>query len=226
MQQRIEFQMNQEIITHLQSKGLQPTQTWLNNFLSNQKSSVPLPALKQTALFRLINTDITSTLQNSPGSSFPPDILNAEIQQRVIQGPIVVQVLDVEDIGRSRWSQMEAIESEEKGEKTKGKEIVRVTAGEEDEAEFKDSVGPHKLLLQDSQGTCVYGFELSSVDGIGIGMNIGTKMVLRDVTVARSTVLLEPKAVMMLGGKIEDLHKKWRDGRKEALKQAARNSGG
>ena len=218
--------MNQEIVTHLQSKGLQPTQTWLNNFLSNQKSSVPLPALKQTALFRLINTDITSTLQNSSGSSFPPDILNAEIQQRVIQGPIVVQVLDVEDIGRSRWSQVEAIESEEKGEKTKGKEIVRVTAGEEDETESKNSVGPHKLLLQDSQGTCVYGFELSSVDGVGIGMNIGTKIVLRGVTVARSTVLLEPKAVMMLGGKIEDLHKKWRDGRKETLKQAARNSGG
>ena len=223
---KIEPSMNQEIIAHLQSKGLHPTQAWIDNFLSSQKSTVPLPALKQTAFFRLANTDITSTLQNSPGSSFPPDILNAEIRQREIRGPIVAQVLDVEDIGHSRWSQVEAIESEEKGERTKGKEIVRVSVGDEDESEHKKSAGPHKLLLQDSQGTCVYGFELSSVDGVGIGMNIGTKIILRDVTVARSTVLLEQKSVIVLGGKIEDLHRKWMDGRKAALKAAASGSGG
>jgi RecQ-mediated genome instability protein 1 len=137
-----------------------------------------------------------------------------------------VQVLDIEDIGSSRWSQVEAIESEERGEKTKGREIIRVVASEEGETQQNMSGGPHKLLLQDSQGSRVYGFELFDVDGINLNMNIGTKLVLRDVTVARSTVLLDPKSVAVLGGKIEDMHKRWEEGRKEALKTAARGGGG
>lgn len=136
-----------------------------------------------------------------------------------------MQVLDIEDIGRSRWSQVEAIEQEERGETTKGKEIIRITASEEGEAEDK-SAGPFKLLLQDAQGTRVYGFELFSVDRINFNLNIGAKLVLRDVTVARSTILLEPKSVTVLGGKIEEMHKRWKEGRKEALKIAARNGGG
>lgn len=216
----------QEILSHLQSKGFNPTQSWLQNFLSTQKPSIPLHGQQKTALFRLLNTDITSSLQSSPISGFPRDILNPEIRERVIRGPIVVQVLDIEDIGSSRWSQVEAIESEERGEKTKGREIIRVVASEEGETQQNKSVGPHKLQLQDSQRSRVYGFELFDVDGINLNMNIGTKLVLRDVTVARSTVLLEPKSVAVLGGRIEDLHKRWEEGRKEALKTAARGGGG
>lgn len=217
---------SQDILSHLQSKGLNPTQGWLQNFLSTQKSSIPLHAQQKTALFRLLNTDVTSSLQNSSSSVLPRDILNPEIRERVIKGPIVVQVLDIEDIGSSRWSQVEAIESEERGERTKGREIIRVVANEEGETEQNKSAGPHKLLLQDSQGGRVYGFELFDVDGISLNMNIGTKLVLRDVTVARSTILLEPKSVVVLGGKIEEMHKRWKQGRKEALKTAARGGAG
>ncbi|KAE9969089.1 hypothetical protein EG328_007109 [Venturia inaequalis] len=212
----------QEISSHLLSKGLAPTQTWLQTFLASQKPSIPLHAIKHTAFFRLTASDITHTLQKSPNTIFPNDIHNGQLRERRIAGPIVVQVLGVEDIGRSAWSQLEALEAEERGETTKGREIIRVLPGEEGpETTIQQSNGPHKLMMQDVQGTCVYGLELENVTGIGLGMNIGTKLVLKDVIVARGLLLLGPKCVTVVGGKIEELHQAWKKGRKEALRVKA-----
>ena len=136
-----------------------------------------------------------------------------------------MQVLDIEDIGRSRWSQLEAIEAAERGETTKGREVIRVVAGEEGlsepEAGTEKGGGPHKLLLQDTRGAKVYGFEVRPVERVGLGTTgIGMKMVLRDVVVARGMVLLEPGGVVVLGGKIEGLHRVWKEGRKKGLREA------
>jgi RecQ-mediated genome instability protein 1 len=213
-----------EISSHLTSKGLSPTQSWINSFLSTQRTSVPLPALKQTALFRLVQTDITTTLQKSATSTFPSGIHDASIRERRLPGPLPVQVLDIEDIGRSRWSQVEALEAEERGETTKGREIIRVVPGDQEDSATPTSQsthGPHKLTLQDAQGTSVYGMELTSVSGVGMNMNIGAKLVLQDVLVARGVLLLEPRSVTVLSGKIDELHKKWKEKRKETLKVAA-----
>lgn len=146
-----------------------------------------------------------------------------------LPGPIPVQVLDIEDIGRSRWSQVEAIEAQERGETTKGREVIRVVPEDSNgppgntQAASNDvkSSGPHKLLLQDGKGTKVYGFELTAVNGIVVGMPIGAKLVLRNVAVARGVVMLEPHAVEVLGGKVEAWEKKWRDDRKDKLKEKA-----
>ncbi|KAJ9659797.1 hypothetical protein H2201_007233 [Coniosporium apollinis] len=218
----------QEIAAHLASKSLSPSPTWLTNtFLPTIRPTTPLPALKQTALFRLLASDITQTLQRTPTSVFPADIHNATIRERRLAGPIAVQVLDIEDIGRSRWSQVEALEAAERGETTKGREIIRAVPAEDGgeggdvDAEAAGGGGPHKLVLQDAQGMRVFGVELVGVEGVGVGMNIGAKMVLRDVLVARGVVLLEPRSVRVEGGKIEGLHKAWREGRKERLKTAA-----
>ena len=136
-----------------------------------------------------------------------------------------MQVLSVEDMSKSRWEQIEAIEALERGEGTKGREIIRVMAPEDGTDDpvasgLGKGGGPHKLLLQDVRGERVYGIELKGVDGVGVGMSIGCKIVLRNVTVARAVVLLEPRTTVLLGGKIEGLHKQWRDGRKEELRKA------
>ncbi len=132
-----------------------------------------------------------------------------------------MQVLSVEDMSKSRWEQIEAIEALERGEGTKGREIIRVAATEEGEDEnvARDG-GPHKLALQDAKGTRIYGIELKGVEGVGLGMSMGCKMVLRNVVVARGVVLLEPGTTTVLGGKIEGLHKAWKEGRKAELKAA------
>jgi RecQ-mediated genome instability protein 1 len=217
--------LDREITGFLVSKGLNVAPAWVSNFLARQRTTVPLPALKGTAIFRLTQTDITTTLQRDPLSLLPSDIHNAAIRERVLPGPIPVQVLDIEDISKSRWSQAEQIESEERGETTRGREIIRVVPGQEGggaEPVQVPTSGPHKLLLQDVMGVKVYAIEVSPVAQIGFGMSIGAKMVLKNVAVARGVLILEPKSVTVLGGKLEDLHKSWKEQRKERLKTAAR----
>lgn len=216
-----------EIGAHLASKGLPVTAAWLNSFVLSQRPNVPLAAIKQTAWFKVQHADITQALQKTGSSVFPLDIADGEIRERRFTGPIPVQILDIEDIGRSRWAQAEALEAEEKGETRRGHEIIRVVPGEEDEntsTQQTSSHGPHKLILQDAQGTSAYAMELLNVQGLDLSISIGAKLLVKDFTAARGVILLEPKNVVILGGKIEELHKKWKEGRKEALKAAARAS--
>jgi len=132
--------------------------------------------------------------------------------------------MDIEDIGHSRWSQVEAIEAKERGETTKGREVVRVVPdGEEqsDQVQGADSKGPFKLLLQDAKGVKVYALDLRGINGVNMGMSMGAKLVLRNCDIRRGVVMLEPGGVQILGGKIEGLDKSWREGRKERLIAAA-----
>lgn len=151
-----------------------------------------------------------------------------------MQGPVVVQLLGIEDMGKSRWEQIEAIEALERGEGMKGREIIRVPAatatttegGNDDDDDGSGAVGgkggggPHKLSLQDARGTGVYGIELKDIKWVGLGMSIGCKMVLKNVLVARGVLLMEPANTTILGGKIEALHRAWKKNRKAELKAA------
>ena len=151
------------------------------------------------------------------------DIRNASLSERRLPGPIIVQVLEIEDMSKSRWEQIEAIEALERGEGTKGREIIRVAAREEGDEVNAGTItggGPHKLLLQDSKGITVYGIELVDIKGLSLSMSIGSKMALKNVAVARGVLLLEPATTTLLGGKIENLHESWKANRKTRLKAA------
>ena len=204
------------------SKGLRPTSEWLSYFLSNQRPSTPMQSLVHTAQFRLLASDITSSL--SRHECFPPDVANPQIKEQKLSGTIIIQVLGIEDISKSRWEQIEAIEAIERGEGTKGREIIRVTATEEEsdgtEGNVNQKGGIHKLHLQDAAGNQVYGLELKPVEGVGLGMNIGCKMRLKDATVGRGVIMLEPGNVTIIGGKIDALHHAWKESRKAELRKA------
>ena len=148
------------------------------------------------------------------------------MRERILEGRIACQVLSVEDMSKSRWEQIEAMEALERGEGKKGREIVRVAAVEEDDAGSGPGAGvqrgggPHKLLLQDAAGRRVYAIELGSVEGVGVGMSIGCKVLLKPgCLVARGVVLLEGGNVQVMGGKCEEMHRKWREGRKGELRR-------
>jgi len=219
------------IANFLMSKGLVPTTAWLYNFIATLKPNTPLLAQQQTALFRMLSSDLTTSIQVAESrNALPNDVSNVEIEHRSLSGPITVQVLDLEDIGRSRWSQVELLEAHDRGEMTKGREVIRIVPGEDGNADTTSaqtpanaaSSGPHKLLLQDAKGTKVHGFELVAVSGIGLPqLSIGAKLVLSNVTVARGVVLLQPKSVEVLGGKVDVWNKKWKSDRKETLKRKA-----
>ncbi|SMQ55494.1 unnamed protein product [Zymoseptoria tritici ST99CH_3D7] len=211
------------LLTYLTSKHLPPQPQFLTSLLPSLNPSIPLAATQKTALFRLLATDITSTLQSTPTSTFPPNISNPAVKEVTLPGPITVQVLDIEDVGRSAWSQVEMMEMEERGEFRKGSEIIRVTEEEEtsDPAGRPAASGPHKLLVQDARGVKVFAFEMESVTGVGMGMAIGSKMLLKECVVARGVVLLTPGSVEVLGGKVEMWERKWRGERKARLKVRA-----
>jgi len=160
------------------------------------------------------------------------------VKERVLGHDIPVQVIDVEDIGRSKWDQVEQLEAERKGELMKGREVIRVLPTPDAENGSTASTqaigtpagsnawvsrGPFKVLLQDMKGQKVYGFELKRVEKLGYppGMSLGCKVMLKKgCKVARGMVLLEPSCVVVLGGKIEALDKAWREGREERLREA------
>jgi len=217
-----------QISTNLLTKALPISTTNLATLLFDSRPGTPAKALTQTALFRLLASDFTATLAPAnPANLLPTDVASTAVETRRIPGPVPLQVLDVQDIGCSRWSQVEAIERVERGEETRGREVVRTVvredgnSGSERQAESGGkSIGPHKLVLQDARGTRVEAFEFKKVEGIAIGnggMSIGAKMVLKSATVARGLVLLEPQTVTLLGGKIEAMDKACREGKKQRL---------
>jgi RecQ-mediated genome instability protein 1 len=215
----------QEITAYLASKGFTPKASWVTNFLSTQRPNVPLQALQSSAMFRMIHGDITASIQITANTIFPADMLNATIKERKLKGPIPVQVLEIEDMSQSRWSQAELLEAVERGETTRGREIIRVVANENDsdQTQAPPTHGPHKLTLQDANGTQVYAFELAPMPNINLNkVMIGSKLVLRDVAVARAVVMLDPRTIVCAGGKIDDLNQRWLAGRKDKLRESAR----
>ncbi|KAG5289999.1 DUF1767 superfamily domain-containing protein [Histoplasma ohiense] len=235
----------------LTTKSLPVAQTWLSQFFSSQRAGItPLSALTQTALFRLLASDFTTSLEATTQSQIlPADISDPTVRERRICGPIPLQVLDIEDIGSSLWSQVEAIEKIERGEESRGREIIRTVTRDESgdvaaassnstsntanisgtnnsnvagarntSSSSTASGGPHRLVLQDAKGTRVVAIEFKRVEEVGVGkMSIGAKMVVKNATVARGMLLLEPSCVSVLGGRIDGMDKAWNDGRKARL---------
>ncbi|CAI6339056.1 unnamed protein product [Periconia digitata] len=219
-----------ELTQYFNTRHLYPSAAWLQSFVSTIRPNTPLPALKQTALFRLLAADITNTLTPTTSSSvFPRNILDADIELRQLTGPIVCQVLHLEDIGLSRWAQVEAIEAQERGEATRGREVIRVIENETDGSTITpvlQSKGPFKLLLQDAKGAQVYALELNGIHGISSNMSMGAKLLLRNVQVRRAVVMLEAPHVQSLGGKLDSLDNAWKQARKNRLTNAAKSYAG
>lgn len=227
----------------LSTKSLPVSEVWLSELLSTQRPGItPLPALTQTALFRLLASDFTRSLEIPVSDArhvLPTDISSPSIKERRISGPVPVQILDIEDIGSSLWSQVEAIERIERGESIRGREVIRTvpqavqveegnspinTTGESARQlapSASSGQGPHRLILQDCRGTKVVAIELKSLGAIKLGETaIGAKLLITNAIVARGTVLLNPECVAVLGGKIEGLDRQWKTGRKARLLSA------
>ena len=210
-----------QIANHLTtSLSVTPRPDWIQIFLSSQKPTTPLPSLLATAKVRFLNAEITSAFINSSSSSsssspsaaattttVPVNIHDASQPEHRVRGPIGLQVIGVEDLSRSRWSQLEDLEAAERGETTKGREIVRMlpTFGQQDAFDETRRAGGGgggfcKLRLQDANGVHVWAIELRKVPGIRVGMNIGSK-----VSLSLSLSLIHPPPSLSLQTHISTL---------------------
>ncbi|KAI1087958.1 hypothetical protein F5B19DRAFT_473342 [Rostrohypoxylon terebratum] len=240
-----------QIRASLQSQGLPtPSLAWIQSALPNRNPLPPLPALVATVKTRLLAADITNpALFEAPGPAFPPNLCNPEVKETKLPRDVPVQVLDIDNLSKSKWEQVEELEAIARGEQTRGREIIRLPTGNEDGEEGDDGGGPgsaaqqgssgrdtapnagiasaarsatHRLVLQDCRGQKAHALELKRIDRIGVGsLNIGEKMVIkRGATVARGVLLLEPATCVVLGGKVEAWQKAWVDGRLARLREA------
>ncbi|KAK0611555.1 hypothetical protein B0T14DRAFT_548708 [Immersiella caudata] len=225
-----------------------PSRPWLRALIPNRIPPPPLASLIATARMRLLASDLTTPSLLDPSYSaehhIPPRLVNnPEIDIGRLPCDVVVQVLDIENLSRSRWEQVEEMEAVARGEMTRGREVIRVVSeqeeGEEGGGDERGVNGvnanegngggntgakaTHKLVFQDCTGEKVIGIELNRVEQIGIGRtNIGEKWLLRkDTRISRGVIMLEPTYCQVLGGRVEIWHKVWLDGRLARLKEAA-----
>ncbi|KAH7015206.1 hypothetical protein EDB80DRAFT_707359 [Ilyonectria destructans] len=222
-----------------------PSTGFLNSLTTARSPPPPLPSLVATAKARLLAADLSSSSLFNVGSlpSFPPGVDAAATRELRLPRAVHVQVVDVENLSLSRWEQIEELEAVERGETTRGREVIRVTAEDENEngessaqtqtqrpsTRTPTSTGirpagknaTHRLTLQDCKGTKVYAIELKRMDSIGVGKTqMGEKLLLKAGTViARGTILLEPDKCVMLGGKVEAWQRVWMDGRLGRLRE-------
>lgn len=224
-----------------------PSQAWLTTLINSRTPPPPLPSLTATARTRLLAADLTTPNLLDPAyiasHSLPSNLSDATVRQITLSHDICVQVLDMENLSKSRWSQVEELEALERGEGSKGREMVRLREeGEEQgergmtQAQTQSTQGAgraaatagagsekatHKLVLQDAKGQKIYGLELKKVDKIAIGkLNIGEKIMIKGgASVSRGVIMLEPSTCVVLGGKVDAWHKAWVEGRLARLKE-------
>lgn len=178
-------------------------------------------------------------MDGSQLAPLPSNADSANTKEIKLQNDVHLQVVDVENLSLSRWEQVEELEAIERGERTRGREVIRVTA-DEDAATQGPGAGAttqntngaaptagknavHRLTLQDHKRSRVYAVELKRIDAVGVAKtSIGCKILLRaGSVVARGTVLLTPENCVVLGGKIDVWHEDWTKGRLARLKEAA-----
>lgn len=206
--------------------------SFIKLILNGSAQQQPLPAIAATIKHRLLSSDISSSSPPilSPTSPYlPTEIIDKHVKSAALPHDVFVQIIDIQDTGRSRWDQIESLEAELRGEKMRGREIIRTLPSIEQEPSLtspSDSTsklekGPFKLILQDCKGIKIWAFELSKIEKIGFppAINIGCKIWLKKgCKIGRGMLLLEPATVVVIGGKMEAKDKAWKEGRSKRLK--------
>ncbi|SPO04295.1 uncharacterized protein DNG_06978 [Cephalotrichum gorgonifer] len=223
-----------------------PSTTLLTTLLSTNPPP-SLPRLTAQTKSHILTTDLTTPSLLDPSVPvFPPELLSPALRDAKLPADVPLQIVDIEDLSRSRWDQIEELERIEKGELKKGRAVVRIENEDEDDAAARATQGgaarptpapapgpgdaaqkasgnaTHRVTLQDRAGTNIFGIELTRMPRLGVGVTrIGEKVVVRrGATVARGTVLLEPATFLFLGGYVESEEKRWVGDRLKVLREA------
>ncbi|KAK4218351.1 putative mediated genome instability protein rmi1 protein [Rhypophila decipiens] len=145
-----------QIQTALRSHSVPvPSQTWLLSLVQAQ-SQATLGALIMTARTRILACDLTTpNLLDSAylsAHTFPIQITSpaaTNINEIRLNRDVVVQILDIENLSRSRWDQVEELESIERGEQTRGRQVIRLPTTNNDDEE--DNQAPDLGDASDTQ---------------------------------------------------------------------------
>ncbi|KXJ90127.1 hypothetical protein Micbo1qcDRAFT_196316 [Microdochium bolleyi] len=220
-----------QIRSGLQAQGLPPPSTqWIQGVMPQRRPLPPMPALVATVKARLLAADLTNpSIFEQTVLGFPQNLGNPEIRELKLPCDVLVQVLDIDNLSKSKWEQIEELEAIARGEQTRGREVIRLpTASAEDDEDpgTQSSTAAPTPAGRDCKGQKVFGLEHKRIEKINIGtLNIGEKILLRQgSTVARGNVLLEPSTCVIQGGRVEAWQKGWSEGRLARLREAVGDS--
>lgn len=97
-----------------------------------------------------------------------------------MEGDIVLQILDIENLSRSRWEQVEELEAIERGEMTRGREVVRLPVEEDDnDRNENQNDGPPPPPAATAAGGAA-GSGAGAGSGSGVGAKATHRLVLQD----------------------------------------------
>jgi RecQ-mediated genome instability protein 1 len=146
-----------QIRLNLQSQSIPiPSHTWTQSLLSARTPPPALPSLVATAKARLLAADLTTTgLLDVAVAALPQNVASPEIRETRLTRDVPVQVLDIENLNKSRWEQVEELEAIERGEQTRGREVIRLPTSTEDGGDDVADIG--ETLDERGSGTSTSG---------------------------------------------------------------------
>ncbi|EAA29355.1 hypothetical protein GE21DRAFT_9680 [Neurospora crassa] len=116
-----------------------PSLSWLTTLIpsTTSRNIPPLPSLLATARLRLLSSDLSTPGLLDPSyvssHSFPPSLTSGQQhpptgypKDQTLPQDVLVQVLDIVNLSRSKWEVVEELESIERGEQTRGREVIRL----------------------------------------------------------------------------------------------------
>ncbi|KAI1489977.1 hypothetical protein F5X96DRAFT_580834 [Biscogniauxia mediterranea] len=133
--------MTTQIRLGLQNQGLpSPSLSWIQSAMPTRNPLPPLPALTATVKTRFLATDLTHPGLLEPSApALPPNLANPEAKEVHLSQDVLVQVLDIDNLSKSKWEQVEELEAIARGEQTRGREIIRLPTGNDEDEGFGDT---------------------------------------------------------------------------------------
>lgn len=160
----------------------------------------------------------------------------------VIRGPVLVQVVDLEDVSLSRMARLDGMDTSDEANSDRvsasrrsgGPARRRVNYNVDDDEDGRSApAGPaggltrkklHKLVVEDTAGTRVFSIEYASVPGLG-DVQLGAKLLLTSVPARRGVLLLDATNTTVLGGGIPAWNEDREENTAEHLRQQLQELG-
>ncbi|KZT00791.1 uncharacterized protein LAESUDRAFT_708404 [Laetiporus sulphureus 93-53] len=148
---------------------------------------------------QLLESDLTDSMV--AGTGLPRNVV--DLQNTVIRGPILVQIISITDIGNSAFSLQSVRQA-----RLERADMAGLARAEDEEDEGPIPSYPRSMLrFQLSDGsTTLQAIEYRRLPELVLGeTKLGYKMILKNVSIRGGIALLEPKCVIMKGHQCADL---------------------
>ncbi|KAM4057902.1 recQ mediated genome instability protein [Hirsutella rhossiliensis] len=164
-----------------------PSTAFLTTLVASRSPPPPLPSLLATAKARLLACDLASPssaalLDPSLLPALPADAADAAAASTKLPRDVHVQVLDVENLSLARWDQIEQLEAVARGERSRGRQVVRVAADADDDDDGANGIrdAAHDAAMTEGDGPPPQRAAAAAGAGAGAGPYATHRLVLQD----------------------------------------------